>query len=83
MVGRECEHYARDGHVMWGTLSAAVRSTWGHVSVAPFRGQSCEPYDPLKVLRVMVRAAGIAPTPMVIATVMYVACTRVRCRGVA
>ena len=48
VVGRECEHCARDGHMMWGTLSAAVRSTWGHVSVIPFRGQSCEPYDPLE-----------------------------------
>ena len=63
-------------------MSAAVRSTWGHVPVAPFRGQSCEPYDPPKVPKVMVRAAGIAPMPVAIATAMHVAYTRVRCKGV-
>ena len=38
---------------------------------------------PPKVPKVMVRAAGIAPMPVAIATAMHVTYTRVRCKGVA
>ena len=83
MVGRKCELHARDGHAIWGTLSAAVRSAWGQVSVVPSGAGHVSPMIPLKVSKVMARAAGIAPTPMAITTAMHVAYTRVRCRGVA